>query len=467
MQIINIERALGNTPKCGEIPGQKDILRQVMTVAWPSMLEMLLVSLVGLVDTAMVSSLGESAIAAVGITTQPKFIGLCFFMSLGMAVSALAARRKGEQNEASATQVLRMTLVIALVMSLVVSVLFVGFAKPICYLAGAGEDIVQASAEYLQIIMGGIVFTVVGNIINAVQRGCGNTQLSMKTNVASNLVNIVLNYLLIGGHFGFPALGIRGAAIATVIGTFVGCMMSIASLFSKHTYIHARKILTPSFGGWFDHRNLRSLVDVGGSAFVEQIFMRVGFLAFSLIVAKLGTLEMAAHVIGMNVMTISFCIGDGLQTASIALSGQNLGRNRPDMARIYASVCQRVGLACAVILSVVLFVFNQQIYYLFSADPVVLSYGSTIILLLCLILFFQISQVIYGGVLRSAGDTKYTAMVSLVSITIVRVSISWVLCYPMGMGLAGAWLGILFQQILTWYLFWKRFHKGAWTNIEI
>ena len=467
MRMMDINRVLGNTPRCGEIPEQKEILHNVMQVAGPSMLEMLLVSLVGLVDTAMVSSLGEGAIAAVGITTQPKFIGLCFFISLSMALSALSARRKGEGNEESATQVLRMALGITVVVSFVISVAFVVFAEPICRLAGAGPDILADAVAYLQIIMGGIIFTTFGGMINAAQRGCGNTRLAMKTNLTSNLVNMVLNYLLIGGHFGFPALGIRGAAWATVIGTMVGCAMSVGSLFSRHTYVHGRRLLQPSYGGWLDRRNLRSLADVGGSAFVEQIFMRVGFLAFSLIVAKLGTLEMAAHVIGMNIMTISFCIGDGLQTASIALAGQNLGRKRPDMARIYASVCQRVGFTSAVILSILLFVFNRPLFGIFTDDPVVLGYGFYIVLLLCLILFFQISQVIYGGVLRSAGDTKYTAMVSLISITLVRVSISWVLCYPLGLGLVGAWMGILIQQALSWYLFRHRCHLGRWTEIRI
>lgn len=467
MQIINMERALGNTPRCGELPTQQNLLRQVMTVAGPSMVEMLLVSLMGLVDTAMVSALGDSAIAAVGITTQPKFIGLCFFFSMGMAVSALVARRRGENNEASATQVLRMALLIAAVMSIIVSIVFIAFAEPICYIAGAGEDIVQDAAAYLRIIMGGMVFTVIAYIINATQRGCGNTRLSMKTNLVSNGVNMVLNFLLIEGRLGFPRLGIRGAAWATVIGTMVGCAMSIASLFSKQTYVHGRKLFKISFGGWFDKKNLSSLIDVGGSAFVEQVFMRIGFLLFSRLVAKLGTLEMAAHVIGMNIMTVSFCIGDGLQTASIALTGQSLGRKRPDMARLYASMCQRVGFYCAVVLAVVLFAFNRQLYTLFSKDETVLAYGVQIVFLMCFILFFQIEQVIYGGVLRSAGDTKYTALVSLVSITIVRVSISWLLCYPLGLGLGGAWAGILCQQALSWYLFRRRFLKGNWTKIDI
>lgn len=467
MEILNLKKILGNTPVCGEIPSRRELTGNVLTVAWPSMLEMLLTSMINIVDTAMVSTLGEGAIAAVGITTQPKFIGLCFFIALGMSVSALTARRKGEEDEAGATQVLRMALVITLIMSAIVSSLFVIFALPICRLAGAGPDIDQDAAAYLRIIMGGLVFMPFGNMINAAQRGCGNTRLAMRTNITSNLVNVCLNYLLIGGHLGFPALGIRGAAIATVCGTAVGCGMSVASLFSSRTYIHFRNVIRPEFGREERKRNLSALAKVGGSSFAEQIFMRVGFFLFSLMVAKLGTLEMASHVIGMNIMTLSFCIGDGLQTASVALSGQNLGRKRPDLSRIYAIICQRVGFCCTSLMSVLLLALSHQIFDVFSDDPLVLGYGPKLMTLLCPILIFQVSQMSFGGVLRSAGDNRYTAMVSLISITLVRVSVAWFLCYGLGLGLVGAWLGIVLQQILTWILYRRRFRQGKWIYLKV
>ena len=467
MQFINIDKALRDTPRCGELPAQREIVGKVIQVAWPSVLEMSLMSIVGIVDTAMVSGLGENAIAATGITTQPKFIGLCIFFAMGAAVSALVARRRGQEDEAGATQVVRMALTIAICLSALISVLFVTFAEPICWVAGANEDTITYASQYLQIIMAGIVFNAVTLTINAAQKGCGNTKLSMRTNVTANLVNLVGNYLLIEGRFGFPRLEVRGAAIATVFGTAVGCVMSICSLFSKKTYVRARNVVNIKQGGLFDKRNLRSMLDVGGSAFVEQVFMRIGFFLFSLIIAKLGTLEMAAHVVGMNIMTISFAIGDGLQTASIALSGQSLGRSRPDMARIYASTCQRVGLCAAAVLSVFMLLMSRRLYTFFSDDPIVLDYGVQIISVMCLILLFQIPQVIYGGALRSAGDTKYTALVSLIAVTIVRVGLGWLFCYGFGLGLIGAWIGILAQQIISFTLFRWRFNQGKWTKIKI
>ncbi|MBR4887554.1 MAG: MATE family efflux transporter [Clostridia bacterium] len=431
------------------------------------MLEMFLVSMVGFVDTVMVSSVGEAAIAAVGITNQPKMIALCIFMSITTAVSALVARRRGEEDRESATQVLRMALAICLAVVVVISVLFVVFAEPIMVLAGAGEDILADATLYFQIVIGGLVFSIVTMIINAAQRGCGNTRISMKTNVVSNLVNMLFNYLLIGGQFGFPKLGVAGAAWATVIGTVVACVMSVRSLYSKNTYIRGNDLLKFSKGGLFDKRNFRSMMDVASSAFVEQIFLRIGFFTFALIVAKLGTTALAAHQIGMNLLSLSFSLGDGLQVAAIALVGQSLGRRRPDMGLIYGAACQRIGLACAAALSTVYVLFGRQIYMLFADDPVVLDYGVLITYFICLILFFQIPQVIFGGALRGAGDTKYTAFVSLISVACARPLLSWVLCYPLGVGLIGAWCGVFLDQFLRFTFFWLRFKKGEWTKIRL
>ena len=225
MQLFNTARILRQEPAAGEIPPVKSLLRDTVGVAWPSIVESFLVALVGFIDTIMVSVLGSYAIAAVGLTQQPKFLGIAVFMAMSTAISALVARRRGEQNRESAVRILRMCILVTLVLTAVVSAVCVAFADPIIRFAGSAPDTHEAAVEYFQILMGGIVFTTVMLVINAAQRGAGNTKIAMRTNIVSNLVNIVFNDLLIGGNFGFPALGTRGAAIATVIGSVVGCGM--------------------------------------------------------------------------------------------------------------------------------------------------------------------------------------------------------------------------------------------------
>lgn len=462
MHFVNAQKVCKGM-ELGEIPSERQIVRDALYVAWPSVLESFFVNLAGVVDTIMVGSLGSYAIAAVGLTTQPKFIGLAVFLSLNVAVSAIVARRKGEGDRESANRLVRMLLLVTLLLTAIISTLFVVFASPIISLVGSQPDTHESAVAYLQIIMGGMGFSTVSLVLNAAQRGAGNTRIAMITNVISNSVNVVFNYLLIGGNFGFPALGIRGAAIATVIGTVCACALSIASVMRRDGFICLRAVK-----GWIaDRTSIHSTISVGSSAFVEQICLRIGFLLFSMTVARLGTTELAAHQIGMNMMSMSFSIGDGFSVAAVTLIGQSLGRKRPDMAKIYGNVCQKTGLICAFVISSVYFIFGRNIFTLFTNEAPILEYGVIIMRILSLMLFLQIEQVVLLGCLRGAGDTRFTALVSLISVTCVRPGISWLLCYPLGLGLLGAWLGTFCDQVVRFSMAFIRFRKGKWTQLKL
>lgn len=180
-------------------------------MAWPAVMESFFIALAGMVDSLMVSSMGAYAVAAVGLTTQPKFIGLCLFIATNVAVSVLVARRRGEKDRLGANQVLLMAVVFTVIAGLIISAACVALADPIIALCGANEDTHSSAVTYFRIIMGGMIFNIISMVINAAQRGAGNTKIAMRTNVTSNVVNMIGNYLLIGGNLGFPELGIAGA----------------------------------------------------------------------------------------------------------------------------------------------------------------------------------------------------------------------------------------------------------------
>lgn len=451
---------------CGEIPREGAIVKETLRVAWPSMLESFANNLAGLIDMILVGSLGTTAIAAVGLTTQPTFIALAPCFALNAAVSAVIARRKGENNGRSANLILRMALIMTLVFTLVVSMLCVIFARPLMLMVGAQPDTIEMAADYYRVNMMGIIFMTLQMSVNSAQKGVGNTRVPMVTNIVSNVVDMVVSYGLIGGHFGLPAMGVRGAAVGTVIGTGVGCFLSLSFVIFRRTDF----LCLSSAKGWIaDRQSRKALVKVGSSALVEQICIRVGFLLFVMTVANLGTPEMAAHQIGMNMMSISFAFGDGLAIASMTLIGQSLGRKRPDMAKLYGVSCQRVGLCFALLISLVYMTFGRGIFALFDRDrsEIVLNYGAVIMRILSIILILQIEQVVQFGCLRGAGDTKYTAAISLISVTLIRPGMSFLLCYPLGLGLVGAWLGTACDQLVRFVLSYRRFHKGEWTKLKL
>lgn len=457
-------RILKATPVLGELPADETLLARTFRVAWPSTLESFLVALVSVVDTIMVSSLGAAAIAAIGLTSQPKFLCLAVFFSLNVAVSALVARRKGEGDREGANRVLVQAILITVVLTLFITVLALVFAEPILHFIGTNEDTHVLATEYFRIIVGCQFFNVLNMVINAAQRGVGNTKIAMRTNLVSNAVNIVCNYLLIGGNLGFPALGVNGAAIATVLGTVVACCMALRSILKPDGFLYLFHVKNALH---FECKTIASIANIGSATLAEQLFMRFGFLMYNMVIAHLGTNAFAAHQIGMNIITISFSLGDGLSVAAISLVGQSLGEKRPDLAKVYGGFCQRLGLMGSAAVAFVYVVFGRNVFQLFSSEPEILDYGTMIMDFVAVIVFLQIAQIIYSGCLRGGGDTRYVALVSLISVACVRPLSGWLFVYPLHMGLMGAWLGLALDQAVRLTLTRWRFKHDKWLNIKI
>ncbi len=443
----------------------KEDIKKTLDMAWPAMLESFFTAFAGLVDSLMVSSMGSYAVAAVGLTTQPKFLGLALFIASNVAISALVARRKGEGKREEANSIFATFLVFLLVASVIMSVLLVILADPIIRLCGS-EDLTHDSAvTYFRIIMGGMIFNVLQMGINSAQRGAGNTRITMRTNLVSNTVNIIFNFLLIQGHFGFPALGIRGAAIATVMGTVVSSIMSILSVWKKDNFVSIPYILQNRIRpAW---QAMMNIVKVGYSVFAEQVLMRIGFMLTAIMAADQGTSAMAAHQVGMNIMGLSFSFGDGLQATAVALIGYSLGAGKPEKAKEYGRTCRMIGGVISVVLSVVYFLGARGLMEMFFEEDDIVAIGVSIMHVIIFVVILQIAQVIYMGCLRGAGDTLYTAVASTVSVTVMRTLGSYIFGYVLAMGITGIWFGVVADQLSRFLFASIRFRQGKWTEIKI
>ena len=443
---------------------ENHIVRTVK-IAWPAVLESFFVAFVGIVDSMMVSKLGEYAVAAVGLTTQPKFIGLAVFIAINVAVSALVARRRGEEDREGAGRVLLTALLLVIVLGALVSLLCVIFADPIIRFAGSESDTHDSAVTYFRIIMGGMMFNIISLVINAAQRGSGNTKIALITNLTSNIVNVCFNFLLIEGRFGFPKLEMRGAAIATVIGTVVACAMSIYSLFHKNSFVNMTWIVQNKLRA--TKEAFRQIFHLASSVFIEQILLRIGFMSVSVMAANLGTRAFAAHQVGMNIMGLSFSFGDGMQVAAVTLIGQSLGQKNTELAKKYGTICQRIGNLISVVLSVLYLLLGEWFYGLYFEEQETIDIGIRIMQVMVFIVLMQVAQVIYMGCLRGAGDVKFTTMASTISVTFIRPIASYLFAYVFKLGVIGIWMGVVCDQICRLLLTNWRFRSGKWTEIKI
>ncbi|SCW31655.1 putative efflux protein, MATE family [Ruminococcaceae bacterium YRB3002] len=445
---------------------RKQIFKDTFSMAWPSVVEGVLVVLAGMVDTYMVSSLGRATVSAVGITNQPKYFVFSAFFAINIAISLLIARRVGEKRRDVANSLFVTGLIFVIAASIFFSVICLIFAEPLMVFNGANDDSKEIAARYFRIVMGGSIFNILSLYINAAQRGSGRTRISMITNVTSNVVNVILNYLLIGGHLGFPALGADGAAIATVLGTLVACVLSVMSLFRKDSYVNIGFIIKEKVKASME--NAKVLAKTGITILGELLLTRIGFIANSILAAKLGTDENAAHLVGMSFMNLGFGFGDGLQAASVALVGRSMGEKNIDKAKSYVKCGQGMGLGIAFIISIVILVFRRQIYnaYYPGVEHMILM-GEMICMFIAVIMPIQVCKIVFNGALRGAGDVKYTLFGSTIGVTLIQPALTHVLIRFFDLGLTGVWIGILVSQAMQLILFGVRFYSGKWKDKKI
>ena len=470
MKRINFLKKLFSTqymvkPKerLGDIPSNKEAYFSFVKIAWPAMIESLFVAFAGFIDTMMVSRASDTAVAAVGVTTQPRMLFYILFFAVNASTLALVSRRFGEKNQVAASRCAAQNFTISVIIAAIELLLAFLIAEPLLRFAGAQDDTIAEALVYFKISIVGMMFYSFSCVLNAAQRGTGRTKVTMRATLSGNIINVILNYFLINGVWIFPKLGVKGAAIATLIGQTISFVVSLLSYFGKNSYLKLRL----SYFFKFEKNTLSAFAKVGGGAGIEQFFMRIGMFLFAKVVADLGTAEMTTHQICMNIINLSFACGDGLGAAASALVGQNLGRGRGDVSLMYGKVAQRIAWGFSAVLFSIFTLGSEVLMKCFSDNSLIIAEGKRVLFVVALVSLTHVSQIIFTGSLRGAGDTKYNAILSLFSIDIVRPLIAYLLCHVFHVGVIGAWIALMIDQYTRCICVTIHFYKGKWRNIKL
>lgn len=440
----------------------RDMLGDVIRIAWPSMVELLLTQLASMVDLIMVGTLGTWALTAVGLTTQPKFLLMTAFMALTVGATAMIARYKGAGDQKSANMIMRQALVLVAIFSTLAAVAGFIFAEPMIIFMGAAEQqVLEGSTAYLKIQMIGFPFLALTSCVTASLRGTGDSKTAMIYNALANVVNVVFNWLLIYGNLGFPQMGVAGASLATVIG------QCTAFVFAFAVAIKGRRYIQLSFKESFKLKKepIMQIVRIGFPAMVEQLIMRFGNVIYNRSIASLGTTAYATHQVCMNIQTFAFMNGQAFATSATSLVGQSLGKRRYDMAQHYASFTQKISMCVAIVIGVGFFLGGRWLCSLYSDDPLVISTGATIMMMVALMQPLHASQFVLAGALRGAGDTKATAAITFITVAFMRTGLTLLVVYVLNWGLVGAWGGFVADQTVRSLLVFLRYHSGKWKVI--
>lgn len=449
----------------------KELYRDIIRIAWPSFVELLLTQLASMVDLMMVGSIGgktnpeigTQALAAVGLTTQPKFLLMAAFIAMNTGVTALVARSKGVGDKKQANLIVRQGLLFTFCVTVILSILGAVFARPMVIFMGSTEAIVtEWATQYLRIQMIGFLSFALTSTITAALRAVGDSKTCMIYNLIANLVNVVFNWLLIYGNCGFPEMGVAGASLATVIGQVVAFIMAFTVILRGNGFLK----LELKLGFRPNKLVLGNIVHIGFPAMVEQLLMRVGMIIFAKTVASLGTTAYATHQVCMNIQALSFMTGQAFAVSATTLMGQSLGKRRTDMAQAYCSRTRTVGFAFSILLALVFIFFGSEIVGLYNSDSEIIRIGGQIMFFVAFLQPFQSSQFIIAGGLRGAGDTRTTAVITFVTVLLVRPLVA-ILLVHLGFGLYGAWAALACDQLLRSGLVLARYRSGKWKLIKV
>jgi putative MATE family efflux protein len=415
-------------------------------------------------DGIQVSSIGNNANSAVTITKQPIFLMISFIVAINIALTAIVSRRYGENNREAVNKTMYQGIKISFIVAVILSVIVCVFAKSFCKLMGATANTIDYATTYLTIISAGFVFNALRLTINACQRGIGKTKISMYTNLVANIVNVCLNFVLINGHLGMPKMGIAGAAVATVIGNAVAFIISFITILSPKGYL---KLNMKEFMK-FDTETLRNIGQILPSTLMDQLLIRFGFIIFALIVNYLGDDATYVHGVCQDINSLMFTLADGFSIGTAAIVGHRLGEKRKDLALVYAKVSMIISFACAILVSIFVVCCRGFLVGLYKPETLDRENSAKLILLIASIMMLpQNTSWVMTGILRGSGDTKFTALVSLICIVFVRPISAVVLCYPLGLGVIGAWIGMIFDQVVRLVMNTHRFRQKKWLQIKV
>lgn len=438
-------------------------LSEVLRMAAPIMLGAVSFAGMDFADKMFVSWLGVDHLAAVGNSALWMYTFAVFFMGLAGCVSTFVSQSFGKTKFENCARFAWQGVYVAIAGGTVAFILWP--AAPLLFGAmNHSEEVQRLEVLYFRIRIFSIAFIAWEVALSSFFQGISRPIVPMVVGISANLLNVVLDYILIFGKFGFPAMGIAGAAIATVI--------AVAFQAGALHLIFLSRAVNETYGsrGGFalDLTKCKDLLRVGWPAGVSSLLDVAGWALFTgFIVGSFGTIALGAHTAAMNFMHFSFMPAMALSAAATAVVGQWIGRGDVDKAKARAYTAVKVGMSFMLVTGGCFALFGETLMRVFSEDPEVIGLGRFLLILAAMFACFDACTIVLIGALRGAGDTRWIMWVLTCGAYLVNLPLAWLFAVPLGFGAGGAWIGATIYVISLSAVVFSRFRSERWRNIHI
>ncbi|MBD2665849.1 MATE efflux family protein [Richelia sinica FACHB-800] len=429
---------------------------EVLRLALPLVGQSILETLIVLVDRIMLGHYSTAALASMRISGSSFWCLYSILSAVAVGTIALVGRAVGSGNKSLAGATARSSLLFTLVIGIAASVLcLLNLSGIIGLFPISDPSVIQGADEYLQIILAALPLMLLSIVAAAILQAAGDTRTPFFISLFANAINVVIDYILIFGHYGAPELGVRGAAIGSVAAMAINTTVLILILSRDQGAISWR-----GYGGEWDA--LGRVLRVSLPALGDRLFRSLGYLGFTFMIASLGSVAMAAHEAILGVEEICYLAAEGFGTAAAANVAQKLGAKQLKSATwsavaatIFAVILQGIG-------SLAFILIPSQLLSILSPDPQIIATGIPCLYIAAIAQPFMAISIVLEQALRGAGATKIAFFVSLAGWLIVRLIATYTFVMGFNLGLVGVWLGSTCDWFVRAVVLLIVFKQGKW-----
>ncbi|MBL4674627.1 MAG: MATE family efflux transporter [Mucilaginibacter sp.] len=441
------------------------IKRAIVLLAIPMMLEMAMESVFALVDLYFVGHLPNSALAlqTVGLTESVLTVIYSLAIGLSMAATAVVARRIGEKNPEAASKSGMQTIVIAIAVNLIISIIGVIHGRDLLLLMGASAETANHGQTFVRIMTGGSIIIVLLFLINGIFRGAGNAAVAMRSLWIANIANIILCPLFIRGLGPVPAFGLTGAAIATTIGRSLGVLYQLYNLFNNKNALTVR--LSYFIPDW---EQIKAIIKIAAPGILQFVIASCSWIFLAELVATTGGDKgSAGYQTSLRLMMFFMLPAWGLSNAAATLVGQNLGANRIDRAE--QSVFQTIKYT-VVFLGVVTILFltcGHLFASFFTEDEQVKSVAALSLKIISGAFVIYGVGMVFTSAFNGAGDTWTPTKINFFTFWLFQIPLAYLLAKYFAMGPTGVFISLPVSEIGLTVAAYILFKKGKWKTKQV
>ena len=439
------------------------INRAIFLLSIPMILEMAMESLLAVVDIFFISRLNDNdAVTAVGLTESIIAIVYSMAMGIGMAATAMVARRIGEKDSPGAALAAVNALYIGLAISVLISLVGVFFYKDILILMGASESIIAVGSGYTQWMLAGNFSIVALFLINAIFRGAGNAAIAMRSLWIANILNMILDPILIFGWGPIPSVGVEGAAIATNIGRSAGVLYQLYYLAGEKGIIKIRKENIK-----IDWTIIVRLLKVSAGNIGQFLISTASWLFLARIIVNFGSSAFAGYQIAIRVIIFTILPSWGMANAAATLVGQNLGAQQPERAEKSVWKAGLLNMIFLGFISIVFYFVSEPIMQIFSSDAAVIASGTECLRIVAFgYVFYGYGMVVIQS-FNGAGDSRTPTILNFFTYWVFQIPLAYFMSMKLGFGASGAFWAIAIAESLAAVVAIMIFRRGTWKTVKI